>query len=117
RALVGQTRVSMSAAARRATSMLVVAEVALAVILLIGAGLILRSFARLLSVDPGFRVDRVAVLEIALPADRYRGVRTRQAFYQRAFAAIRAAAHVEHAGAAVVVPLTGNNWTVPFERA
>jgi putative ABC transport system permease protein len=117
RALVSQQRVGTSAAARRATSALVVAEIALAVVLLVGAGLILRSFARLLSVDPGFHLDRVAVLEMSLPAGRYRQVGARQSFYQRAFATLEAGGQVARAGAAAVVPLTGNNWTVPFERA
>jgi putative ABC transport system permease protein len=116
-ALVAQTRVTLGTATRRATSVLVVAEVALAVVLLIGAGLILRSFARLVSVDPGFAVDRVAVLSVALPADRYRDAGARQAFHTRASEAVASLPGVERAGIAAVVPLTGNNWTVGFERA
>ena len=49
--------------------------------LLIGAGLVLRSFSRLLAVDPGFTTGRVLTLDIALPADRYREVPAREAFY------------------------------------
>jgi predicted permease len=116
-ALVAQTRITAGAAVRRATSGLVVAEVALAVVLLIGAGLILRSFAQLLAVDPGFQVERIAVVNTVLPSDRYQRVEARQAFYARAFQALRAVPGVEAAGAGIVVPLTGNNWTGPFERA
>jgi putative ABC transport system permease protein len=116
-ALVAPARVSMGARARRAASALVVAEVALAIVLLIGAGLILRSFSRLLAVDPGFRTDRVMTMEIQIPADRYRAPAARREFYDRAFAVLKSLPMVQEAGAAVVVPLTGNNWTTSFERA
>jgi predicted permease len=109
-------RVSMSAAAHRAASGLVVIEVALAVVLLIGLGLILRTFDHLLSVDPGFRSERVLTLDISLPANRYNNATATRAFFDDAFAKLRALPQVQQAGAAVVVPLTGNNWTAPFER-
>jgi len=114
--LVGAGRLTMNAVARRAASGLVVAEVALAIVLLVGAGLIIRTFASLLAVDPGFRIDHVMTLGIALPEDRYREVGAREGFYRQAFAALRAVPTVQEVGAAVVTPLTGNNWTVPFER-
>jgi putative ABC transport system permease protein len=114
--LVVAGRASMSAMARRAMGGLVIAEIALAVVLLIGAGLILRTFAELLAVHPGFRFDRVMTLELALPADRYAAIEARQGFYDRAFASLHAVPGVREVGAAVVMPLTGNNWTVPFER-
>ena len=115
-ALVAQSRVTMGRSARRAASALVLAEVALAIVLLVGAGLVLRSFAKLASVDPGFRVDHVLTVGVVVPADRYRGEAARQAFYNRAVPAIRALPGVVASGHAQVVPLTGNNWTVPFER-
>ena len=116
-ALVNPGRVTAGGAARRASSVLVVTETALAIVLLSGAGLVLRSFSRLLSVDPGFTTGRVLTLDIALPADRYREVPSRAAFYTRAFDGLRRLDGVEAIGAGVVMPLTGNNWTVPFERA
>src|SRR5688572_29197044 len=115
--LVVAGRASMGAMARRAMGGLVIAEIAFAVVLLIGAGLILRTFAGLLAVDPGFRVDRVMTMELALPADRYAEQEARRGFYDRAFAALGSVAGVRQVGAGVVMPLTGNNWTVPFERA
>lgn len=94
-----------------------VVEIAFAVILLIGAGLALRSFARLLAVDPGFRYDNVMTVGLALPGDRYEAASARQAFFERALPAVRAVPDVGEVGAAVVVPLTGNNWTAGFARA
>jgi putative ABC transport system permease protein len=116
-ALVNPGRVTSSAAARRASSALVVVEVALAIVLLTGAGLVLRSFARLLAIDPGFTTDRVLTLDISLPSDRYRDAPARSAFYTRAFDELRRLNGVESVGAATVTPLTGNNWTVAFDRA
>ena len=114
--LTGAARVSAGAPGRRLASGLVVAEVSLAIVLLFGAGLILRSFARLLSVDPGFRTDHVATASVLLPSGPYRAAEARTAFYQRAAGALQALPDVREAGAAVVTPLTGNNWTQPFER-
>ena len=55
----------------RAKSALLVAEVALSLVLLIGAGLLLRSFVRLQSIDPGWRAEGVSAFTIALPPSRY----------------------------------------------
>jgi putative ABC transport system permease protein len=110
-------RTTASAPARRVASGIVVAEVALSVVLLFGAALIARSFARLQAVDPGFRVDGVTALDVTVPAERYGAAGSRRAFFDRAFPALRSVPGVQEAGAAVVTPLTGNNWTVGFERA
>jgi putative ABC transport system permease protein len=107
---------SMGAKARRATSTLVVAEVALAIMLLVGAGLILRSFASLLAVDPGFRTQNVMTMSLQLPGNRYREFGARNGFYSQAFAQVKAIPGVQEVGVAAVTPLTGNNWTSPFER-
>src|SRR5579864_757108 len=111
------TRVTMSRGARRATSGLVVGELALAVVLLIGAGLVLRSLVHLDAVDPGFQMDHLLTFTASMPADRYRAVGARQAVFARALASIGALPDVRAVGDAAVVPLTGNNWTVAFERA
>jgi len=107
---------SMGGRARRATSALVVAEVALAIVLLVGAGLILRSFAALLAVDPGFRTENVMTMSVQLPTNRYRERGAREGFYTQAVAQIKAIPGVQEVGMAAVTPLTGNNWTSPFER-
>ena len=115
--LVSPGRISTGSAVRRATSALIVGEIALAIVLLSAAGLLLRSFSNLLSVDPGFTSDRVLTLNFAVPTDRYRDVGARAALYQRLFESVGRMAGVEQAGVAAVTPLTGNNWTVPFDRA
>ena len=115
--LTMSVRSGVSRTARRATAALVVAEVAIAAVLLVGAGLILRSFANMLQVAPGFSVDSVVAMSAQLPADRYQNARARADFYARAFETIAQTPGVAAAGAAVVVPLTGNRWTIPFERS
>jgi predicted permease len=115
-ALVGQRRVTMTAGTRRAAAALVAAEIALAVVLLIGAGLTLRSFAALIAVDPGFTADGVLTMQVGLPPGRYAEQPARSAAYQRLFDALEALPEVETVGAAVVTPLTGNNWTAGLVR-
>jgi len=111
------TRVTMSRATRRAASALVAGELALAIVLLIAAGLILRSTARLNAVDPGFQIDHVLTFATSVPENRYRSPTALRAFYERAVQSIGALPEVTSVGNAAVVPLTGNNWTVGFERA
>jgi putative ABC transport system permease protein len=111
-----QRQGTMAPRARIAASGLVAAEISLAVVLLAGAGLTLRSFSRLLAVDTGFTADGVLTMQFALPEGRYEDDQARRAFYARAFSEIAAVANVEAVGAAMVTPLTGNNWTAPLQR-
>ena len=108
---------SGGAVARRASAALVVAEIAIAIVLLSGAGLVLRSFANLLSVDPGFRTGNVLTLSIAAPPARYPDAPARAAFNRRVFETIQGLPGVQAVGSAAVMPLTGNVWSVPFDRA
>jgi putative ABC transport system permease protein len=64
-------RMSTGAERRRLRDWLVVAEIGLSVLLVIGAGLLLRSFWKLQSVDPGFQTERVVKLDLRLPPSRY----------------------------------------------
>jgi len=92
---------------------LVVAEVALSLMLLVGAGLMLRSFAQLRQVNPGFQTDHALTLRVSLPvpnseitaADGDRFV----AFFDRALARIRELPGVTAAGATNIIPLDGNS--------
>lgn len=115
--LASTSRAGVSRQSRRWSSSLVVVEIAFAAVLMVGAGLVLHSFAKLLAVDPGFDSEGVVLLDMRLPQGRYQEVGARQAFYQRAFADLQASPAVIAAGAAAVTPLTGNVWSAPFERA
>ncbi|HEY7636014.1 MAG TPA: ABC transporter permease [Gemmatimonadales bacterium] len=84
---------------------LVVAEVAIAVVLLSGAGLLLRSFARLLQVNPGFRVDNVLTAQISLPRVKYADQSRRVALYEELNSRIAATAGVQAAGLVSRAPL------------
>jgi predicted permease len=111
-----QRRATMAPAERIAGSALVAAEIALAVVLLVGAGLTLRSFANLLAVDTGFVSSGVLTAQLTLPDGQYGTNDARRAFYTRAFADIEALPGVEAVGAAMVTPMTGNNWSAPLQR-
>ena len=96
------------AARARGRAALVAAEVALSAMLLVGAGLLLRSFARLSSVDPGFtRPAEVLTLQIALPIARY-PEGTQMAFYRDLEARLAALPGVRAIGAVNILPLSGN---------
>ncbi len=89
---------------RRLRSALVIAEVALAVVLVVGAGLLTRSFASLLRVDPGFRPDSVLTFQLNVP-DRLTTAEQRRSFYQEFFDRLRALPGVVAAGGTTRIPL------------
>ena len=84
---------------------LVVAQFALALMLSVGAGLLVRSFVRLLGTEPGFRVEQVVSARTMLPAGRYASGQQVKAFYQQAVDAARAIPGVTAAGAGNDLPL------------
>ena len=90
----------------RLRSALVVFEVALSVVLLTGAGLLLRSFARILETDPGFDGRNVLTLLTVLPPTRYSEEASQRAYLTRALARIRELPGVVAAGAVNTVPLS-----------
>jgi predicted permease len=96
---------------------LVVGQMAMALVLLSGAGLLLRSFAQLRRVDPGFRSEGTLAFRIALPESAYPDDEERIAFYDRLFSRIAALPGVRSVGGVTGLPLTGNNFTISFEVA
>jgi putative ABC transport system permease protein len=88
---------------------LVVSEVALTLVLLVGAGLLVKSFARLLEVDPGLDPRGVLTLDLSLPPAKYAERHQIAAFYQQLLAEVAALPGVETAGAVSVLPLAGDD--------
>lgn len=98
---------------RRLSSLLVIAEMAMAVVLLIGAGLLLRSFAHLLDVKPGFTTENLLTMQIGLPNNAYQQPQKRVAFMQQLETSLRGAPEVTSVGFVTRLPLmsTLNNIT------
>ncbi len=82
----------------RFRSLLVVTEIALAMVLLVGAGLMIKSFWRLINIHPGFAFEGVLTAKIDLSGDRYREPQQAIAFYQQLLGRISAIPGVQHAG-------------------
>jgi putative ABC transport system permease protein len=93
---------------RRIRAALTIGEVALSVALLIGAGLLIRSFARLQQVDPGFSPARVMTARVTLPATTYPTGASRRQFYERFLTDLRGRPGIEAAAIASGPPLTGD---------
>ncbi|HEV2490658.1 MAG TPA: ABC transporter permease [Candidatus Acidoferrales bacterium] len=93
-------------ASSRLRRVLVVSEMTFSVILLVGAGLLMRSFLRVLAVDPGFHADKVLTMRISLPQERYSKPEQVRTFYREVIRRIDALPGVQAAGAANVLPLT-----------
>jgi len=100
----------------RLRSVLVVGEVALALVLLSGAGLLMRSFYQLQSMDPGFDPRQVVTFRTNLPAARYQSDEQQAAFYRRALDRLRTLPGVSAAGAAQIFPLAGDDYILSFEQ-
>jgi putative ABC transport system permease protein len=97
---------------QRTRSLLIVAETTLAVVLLVGAGLLTRSFARMLAVDLGFSADAVQTFSIALPESRYGQPQLRQEFVDTLFARIATRPDVESVGGITGLPLTNQRFGI-----
>jgi len=96
-------------ARKRLVSVLVVSEVALALVILVTAGLLIRSFVTLIRVDPGFDQSNVAVLQVFAYGDRYRTNEQRLAFFDDVLARMRAVPGVEKAGIVTAMPFMPAN--------
>jgi predicted permease len=91
----------------RLRSILVVTEIALSLVLLVGAGLLIRSFMRVQQVEPGFAARNVATLRLSVTGTNYADEPRRLIFYQQLWERIRRLPGVEAAGGATVLPLSG----------
>ncbi len=95
-------------------SSLVVVEVATTLVLLIGAGLLIRSFYLLQKVNPGFSHEHLTSFSISLPEKKYATEETRSSFYNHLLENIRALPGVETTAAASGLPLGNNGWQTSF---
>ena len=94
---------------QRLRSALIVAQVALSVSLLIGAGLLVRSFRQLQQVDPGFALDRLATMRLILPRTTFNTDVKQRAFYDRLLPAVGGLPGVQSVATSSGVPLSGGN--------
>ena len=98
----------------RLRRVLVASEMALAVLLLVGSGLLLRSFSRLQDVPPGFQVDHLLVADIPLSQTAYAKPEQRYQFFDRLVERAKALPGVRSAGAASFLPVSGGGSIIHF---
>jgi len=98
-----------TSSSHRLRNALVVCEVALALMLLVSAGLLLRSFLSLLNTDPGFNSTNLLTMKLVLPAAKYKDDQARAAFYSELLNRIRVLPGVESVAAVNYLPLGGSN--------
>ena len=91
---------------RKVRNVLVVAQVAVAAVLMVGAGLLIQSFARLATINPGYDVEGVLVAEMNLPPGGYEEGEQRTAFYMNLIRRVEALPGVEVAGVTLIRPLS-----------
>jgi putative ABC transport system permease protein len=102
------------AAHGRAGRLLVIAEVALSLVLLVGAGLLIHSFARVQNVAPGFDSRDVLTMRLALPESRYSTFQKGEALFDELFAALRSRPDIRAVAAANALPFSGSGGSRTF---
>jgi putative ABC transport system permease protein len=102
------------AKAQHVRSALVVAQVALTLVLLVGAGLMLRSFAELQATSPGLDPTNVVAAGVTLPGARYSDLDARRQFIRRVIDRLEATPGVESAATVTPLPLSMNGWQTSF---
>jgi putative ABC transport system permease protein len=97
---------SRSGQGKQVRGILIAAEVALSLVLLAGAGLLMKSFLRLLSVDPGFNTQGLLTIDMELPENKYPGIEQRAEFVRNVLARLESVPGVRGAAAINAMPLT-----------
>ncbi|HEY9285306.1 MAG TPA: ABC transporter permease, partial [Pyrinomonadaceae bacterium] len=98
----------------RVRSLLIVSEVALSLVLLVGAGLLVKSFVKLRGTDPGFDPNNTITASLSLAAVRYAEEEQIDRFYRQLIERVRQLPGVESAGAVTPLPLSGNGMAFSF---
>lgn len=111
----GGVKASAGRRKRRLQDAILVLEVALAFTLLIGAGLLVKSFWSLQRVDPGYDYQNILTMEVELPRAKYAEGHQQVAFFDQTFEALRRLPGVEAAGGSTTVPLEGSGLEFSFE--
>jgi putative ABC transport system permease protein len=111
----GRTGTGGGVTGRRFRHALVVIEVALALVLLIGAGLMMKSLDQLQKVDPGVRIRNVLTMDLSLPATKYPDAGSIIPFFREALGRIEALPGVRSAGICTTLPLQGSRLAMPIE--
>ncbi|MBV8570972.1 MAG: ABC transporter permease [Acidobacteriaceae bacterium] len=101
-------------ARQRVRGLLVISEFALSLMLLIGAGLMVRSFLALEAIDPGFRPDHILTMILSVGGTQNAAPGRAQAFYQSALERVRSIPGVVSAGMTNHLPVAGDLWGLPF---
>jgi predicted permease len=113
--LKGSGKGSVDASRRNSVrNLLILSEVALSLLLLIGAGLLAKSFLRLQAVSPGFDIKNLLVMRLSLPKAQYSKPEMVTAFYEQLSSRIEVLPGVQSVSATSVLPLSGSNMRVPF---
>ena len=96
----------------RVGSLLIVSEIALSFMLLVGAGLLIKSFLNLRQIDPGFNADNVLVMRLSLPPGKYARGEPRAQIYKQLIDSVKATPGVQSAGAILSLPLNADTFNV-----
>ncbi len=103
---------SMSGSRNRAGSLLIVSEIAISFMLLVCAGLLIKSFVRLRQIDPGFKSDNVLAMRLTLTPGKYPQGEPRAQIYRQLINQVKTTPSVEAAGAVLSLPLGGDTFNV-----
>ncbi|MFP5286077.1 MAG: ABC transporter permease, partial [Thermoanaerobaculia bacterium] len=111
----GGKRAAGNLKGRRLRSFLVISEVTLALVLLVGAGLMIQSVIQLQRIDPGFNPENVLTLRVRLPENKYPQVHQRQAFFDRLLERVQGLPGVTNAATVLQRPLEDSiGWDMPY---
>ncbi len=113
-ALKDAGRSGSSGLRQRFRSSLVIAEISLSLVVLVGAGLLIRSFWRVQQVDPGFRADNILAMSLALPDYKYHKAVDQRLFFDRLLQATKALPGVQSVSETSALPLSGSTPSSSF---